>query len=85
MLNLQKGVLLLGLVYVKLTRNLRTEINPVSYMRMAKYKDSKENRTKRKVLLEQNLLPVLSYKDECLSIIGPKITRKILLGLLLAN
>lgn len=55
-LNLQKEVLLLGLVYVKLTRKLRTEVKLVSYMRMAKYKDNKEDRTIRKVLLGQILL-----------------------------
>lgn len=55
-LNWQKEVLLLGLVYVMLTRKLRAEVNLVSYMRMAKYKDIKEDRTIRKALLEQTLL-----------------------------
>lgn len=43
-------------MYVKMTRNLRAEVNLVSHMRMAKYKDIKKDRTMRKVLLGQTLL-----------------------------
>lgn len=65
----------LGLMYMELTRNLRTEIKLVSHMRMAKYKDIKDDRTERRVLLGQTSL-LFSPTKLNISIVDPKMNGK---------